>query len=251
MTRQTDSPYPGGFAAIEARLDRRRDPIRFHTGTWMPPADLDLEALAARTVADPATDPAEQDPRTTRYFLKRRALRAEFAGRSELCFVHGLVIACLRKSEYPPHFPALFDRMWREQPDALLSQLDLRWLVSAATTFADAGLTDTRRALGLGLSTLFGTLKLYESERLYAGLPPEEPFPPGHKNRAALPLDMDAFALRTGDADITVLGRLWSAAQAEPVMRPLATRLLTALIDTRGTAFGRLMTMRATAPKPR
>lgn len=243
MTRPLP-PYPGGFDVILSRLDRRRDPIRFHAGTVLPPADIDLAALAAQVVADPATDPAEQDSRTTRYFLKRRALRAEFAGRSELCFWHGFLIACLRKSSYPDHFPALFERMWREQPGHLLAQLDLRWLVSAATTFADVGLTPGQRALGLGMSTLFGTMKLYESERIFSGLPPQAPFGFGKKSKDPLPLQMDGFALKTGDADAQLLGRLWRAAQDEAVMRPLAERLLGALAEDTGTVFARLMAMR-------
>ena len=243
MTRPLP-PYPGGYGPLLARMDRRGDPIVFHAGTVLPPADMDLAAIAAQVVADPAGDPAERDPRTTRYFLKRRDLRTEFAGRSELCFWHGFVIACLRKSSWPGHFPALFERMWAEQSDHLLAQLDLRWLVSAATTFADTGTTPDRRALGLGLSVLFGTMKLYESERLFSGLPPEQPFGFGKRAKAALPLDMDGFALQRGDADAQLLGRLWRLSDRDPVMAPLAQTLLRALADDTGTVFARLMAMR-------
>lgn len=237
-------PYPDGFAPILARFDRRQDPILFHAGTQMLPADADLAALAAQVVADPATDPDEQDPRTTRYFLKRRALRDEFTGRSELCFWHGFVIACLRKSGYPEHFPALFERMWAEQAPHLLAHLDLRWLVSAATTFGDVGPAPGQRTLGLALSVLMNTMKLYESERVFSGLPPQVPFAFGKRAKGALPMQMDGFAIRHGDADVQMLARLWRLSEAEPVMAPLGRALLTALAAEDGTVFARLMAMR-------
>lgn len=159
--------------------------------------------------------------------------------------LHGLLIAHSRRTEQPAHFPALFCRLWEEEADFLIEHLDARWLVSAATTFGDHGLTPQQRQMGQSLSVLFNTMKLYETERLYSGQDSDRPFTLAHRSDKGLPMQMDAFALTSGGLDVNMLGRLWLQAEEDAVMRPLAQRLLTLLIEDDKTVFRRLRIMRA------
>ncbi|MBS0124313.1 glycosyltransferase family 2 protein [Thetidibacter halocola] len=237
--------YPGGIDAVLAQYEGRRDPFSYAPGEGLAPLDSDLAALAAQTVADPAADREERPPFRSSYHRKRFKLRQELTGQSELVVLHGLTVSHLRKRAWPAHAPALFQRLWAEQGDHLLGALDPRWLVSAVTTFGDHGATPVQRSTGLALTALFGTMKLYESERLYSGLTPDRAFPLSGKVRASLPMDMDGFALQSGGLDVNLIGRLWQEAEGCAVIRPLAHRLLTLLIQDDRTVMRRLRIMRA------
>jgi hypothetical protein len=237
--------YEGGIDAVLAQYEGRRAAFTYAPGEALAPLDSDLSALADRTVADPATDPDEQPPFRSSYHRKRFALRQEFTGASELGFLNGLVIAHLRKRDWPEHAPALFQRIWVEQGPHLLERLDPRWLVSAVTTFGDHGATPVQRTTGLALTALFGTMKLYESERLFSGLTPETPFPLKGKARAKLPLDMDAYSITSGGLDVNLIGRLWHEAAEDVVIAPLAHRLLEMLIHDPRSVLRRLRDLRA------
>ncbi len=237
--------YKGGITALLSQYEARRDAFGYAEGEGLPPLDTDLAALAGQIVTDPADDPAFQPPFRSSFHRKCAQLRTELAGESELCFLNALLISHLRKRTVPPHAPALFQRLWAEQGAHLLNRLNPRWLVSAVTTFGDHGVTVPQRATGLALTALFGTMKLYESERLYAGLAPDTPHPLGNKAQAALPLDMDAYALVGGGLDVNLIARLWQEAEGDAVIAPLAHHLLDMLIHDDRTVMRRLMTMRA------
>ncbi|MBD3763310.1 MAG: hypothetical protein IE927_00860, partial [Rhodobacterales bacterium] len=175
------------------------------------------------------------------------ALMGELAGGDELQLLHALLIAHLRKRAWPDHAPALFCRLWAEQADHLLNSLDTRWLISAAITFADHGQTERQRRLGQSLNLLFSLMKLYEFERLFSGRDPDRPHGLQGRSRAPLPLGMPSFSLASGGLDINLLAPIWAEAQDEPLMGPLACRLLAALNDDPGTLFARLARMRARA----
>lgn len=136
------------------------------------------------------------------------------------------MISHLRKRDWPDHAPALFQRLWAEQANHLLAYLDPRWLVSAITTFGDHGANTTQRATGLAMTAFFGTMKLYESERLYSGRTPERPFMLEDRKRAQLPMDMDPYAITSGGLDINLIARLWREAEGCAIIAPLAHRLL-------------------------
>ena len=245
MDEPKTQTYPGGIAALLTQMEGRRDPMDYAPGEGLPPPDLDLAPLATQTVPDPDADPAECGPFRSSYHRKRHALRKELAGRSELVFLNALLIAHLRRRRWPDHAPALFQRLWAEQGAALLDQLDPRWAVSAVTTFGDHGLTPAQRSVGLALSVLFSTMKLYESERLYSGQPPDQPFALEHRQRGRLPLDMDPYALAHGGLDVNMIGRLWLEAEEDPVIAPLAHHLLERLIAEPRGLLHRLARMRA------
>lgn len=235
--------YDGGIEAVLTQMEGRRDPLSFAQGEALPSPDTDMRALRDTIVCDPDSDPAEAPPFRSGHHRKRHELRKAFTGQSELVCLHGLVIAHLRKRAWPAEAPVLFQRLWREESCVLLDRLDPRWLVSAATTFGDHGVTDVQRGLGLGLSTLFGTMKLYESERLFSGHAPDQIFD-GTRARAPLPLEMDAYALNAGGLDINMLGRLWREAEKDTVIQPLAHHLLDLLLHDARTVFRRLAMMR-------
>lgn len=232
--------YPDGWDAAIARYEARRAPLDFAAGEALPPLDVALEPLAARLIGAPEPLP----PRPSLYARKRHAMAEEMQGKPELALLHGLLIACLRKRAWPDQAPGLFRRLWVEQGAVLTGCLSTRWLISAAITFADHGGTEGERRLGQSLKVLFSLLKLTEFERLYSGLDPAVPFRLGHKAKAALPMEIEPFALRDGGLDINLLAPLVVEARAEPVLGPLAMALLDRLNADRGTVFRRLGLMR-------
>ncbi len=236
--------YPGGMAALLTQYETRRDSFTYAPGEGLPALDCDLAALAKQTVPAPEDDPGEAPPFRSSYHRKRFALRRELTGLSELAYLNGILIAHLRKRDWPDHAPALFQRLWAEQGAHLIGQLDPRWLVSTVTTFGDHGTTGVQRSVGLALTTLFGAMKLYESERLYSGLTPDQPFALDGKTRAKLPLEMDSYAIASGGLDVNLIARLWQEAQGDAVIAPLAHHLLDLLIHDERTVMRRLMTMR-------
>ncbi|WP_417205120.1 glycosyltransferase family 2 protein [Antarctobacter sp.] len=234
--------YSGGIQAVIAQYEARRAPLPRDHG--LPPADTDLTALANQTVDDPDKGPFAP-PFADNLHRKTYQLRKELQGHSELTVLHGLTISHLRKRSFPGHAPLLFQRLWAEQGAHLLDQLDARWMVSAVTTFGDHGTTSVQRSTGLALTTLFGMMKLYESERLYSGKPPDKPFPVTDRLRAKLPLQMDAYALVGGGLDVNLIARLWQEAEGDAVIQPLAHHLLDLLIHDPGGVFRRLSIMSA------
>ncbi|MFU8880947.1 MAG: glycosyltransferase family 2 protein [Rhodobacterales bacterium] len=238
----TSAPsYPGGFAAILTQMEGRRDPLTYQDDEALPPPDVDFAALKSTLVDGHA--PQMAGSRST-YARKLRELSQEFAGQPELLLLHGMLIAHLRRRTAPDHTAALFLRLWTEEADWLLAHLDARWLVSAITTFGDHGATTVQRRLGQSLSLLCGMMKLYETERLYSGAKPDQPFDWARRKPVALALQMDAYALGGGGLDVNMLGRLWQDADSDPVIAPLVRHLLELLISDERTVFHRLRLMR-------
>lgn len=245
-TADTSAPvtYEGGFKAIVARMNARRAPLDFAKGEHLPPLDMDFEPLKSALVQD---IPAKDLPRaknTSGHLRKSLELNGQFIGQPELCKLHGLLIAHLRKEAQPEHTMALFTRMWAEEHAFLIAHLDPRWLVSAITTFGDQGKTEVQRRVGQSMTVLFSTMKLYESERLYSGLAPQQAFKLKRLVRRQLPLNMDRFALMDGGLDVNMLGRIWMDAQDDPVIAPLAHHVLDLLNQDDGTVFRRLAVLR-------
>jgi hypothetical protein len=237
----TEPTYPAAPDSLIAHWQKRRAPMPFAPDEALAPLDADLAALAAQRLADaPPPLPAT----ASRHATKENELRRELRGQSGLALLHGLVVAHLRKREFPTHAPALFNRIWREQSACLLHSLSTRWLISAVITFGDYGTTETERALGREMGMLFSVMKLYEFERLHAGKSPDQPFGLRRLD-AELPLGMTPFSLSSGGLDINLLAPLWQRAQAEPVMGPLACTLLDRLNADPGGLFRRICAMRA------
>lgn len=233
--------YAGGFDAVLRQMEGRRDPMTFAEGESLPDADIDLAPLRSRRIGP--VSPELKKSRST-FAYKCRELHEEFAGHPEICYLNGLLIANLRRRGQPDQTAPLFRRLWAEEHDILLARLDARWLVSSVTTFADHGATPVQRSVGHAMSVLFGTMKLYETERLFSGHAPDQPFPWRRKSAKALPLQMDAYAVTGGGLDVNMLGRLWMEAAEDPVIAPLAHHLLEALNADPLNVFRRLRLMR-------
>jgi hypothetical protein len=124
-----------------------------------------------------------------------------------------------------------------------------RWLISTVTTFADHGQTDVQRRVGQSLTVLFGMMKLYESERLYSGVPAAQEYLFGKRSHTALPMELSAYSIHKGDLDLHLLGRLWKDAETDVVFRPVCFALLHRLNQSDDTVFRRLRVMRAKRKK--
>ncbi|MCP4819015.1 MAG: hypothetical protein GY883_07490 [Shimia sp.] len=232
--------YPGGFAKLvnnapEARLQ--------YSGIDAFLSDLSAEglgSLAQNTLPEspPAEDLAESAAE------KYAQLRTQFSGQSELLALHALTIAAARRRDPPAIAQQLFLDIWQHHAPPLLKHLDTRWKISALVTFRDFGTTEAQRRCASELSVFFNLTKLYESERLYSGFTPDTAFPILNRTRAHLTLRLSPYSLRGGDLDRNLMAMLWLSAEEDPILRPLACNLLTAVNKDKNTLFRRLRLMK-------
>ena len=93
------------------------------------------------------------------------ALKNEFINDSELCYTHAKIIVLIRRDfEAKKHF-AIFEQLWQQESKYLLKNLNIRWLIAAADTFADYADDDSIRGLSVACLCLLNTVKMQESER--------------------------------------------------------------------------------------
>ena len=92
-------------------------------------------------------------------------LRFEFIGQRELVYEHARLIVLLRRGYREDQTYTLFHDLWMTEAKFLCDALNIRWLVSAADTFADHDSDLAVRSMGLCVSLLTNTVKMYESER--------------------------------------------------------------------------------------
>lgn len=230
--------YRGGFYELVRGFEKAQRPYSDPL-SYLPAVDCDLDALMAQTVTPPDV-PVETFKKAT---IERKDLefRDEFQGQSQLFYVHAMLIANLRRTSPPPECSTLYQRIWSEQGRWLGAQLPIRWRISAATTFADCGVTPNQRALGMGLSILFDMMKLYESERRKTGLDGAASIDTSLADESiTLAFDMKPYALRRGDLDRNMLARLWALAEQDRVIFPLAKSMLFDLMSDPKTVFARL-----------
>lgn len=232
--------YPDAPGSVIARWNQRRGPVLYGRGEALPGPDTDLKALVARRVPP---ESAFTVGKVSHYQRKLGQLRAELAGQTELAVLNADLIVHLRRATYPAHAPALFLRVWAEEPETLLAELPDRWLISSVITFGEFGETEGQRRVGLALNVLFSLMKLYEAERLFSGTEPERPFGDRRKPGSKMPLGMQDFGFRNGGLDFNLLAPIWEAAMVEPVVGPLACRLLDRLNADPANIFRRIRLM--------
>ncbi len=234
--------YRGGYAKLMKYLERRQRP--FHDADKiLPPRDVNLRRLYRQTVPK-ATQSIEDLPR---YDAQRKwlELQIEFEGQSELFRLHAMVIAMSRRTDPPADALPLFFRIWNEQGPLMAKKLSTRWLISAATTFADCGQNGDQRALGMGLSLLFDLIKLHDSERRNAGLSGDTPAPfVRPKDRPPLAYDMAAYSFEKGDLDKVMLARLWQLSERDATIAPLAVAMLRMVMVDQRSIFGRAQALK-------
>ncbi len=203
----------------------------------MPHHNLDLG------IAVTAPPGAPEEVKFDDFAARSRNLARVFANQPRRYLVHAQCITLLRRRNPPKDTAAIFCDIWIDHGAELSQNLSYRWLISAATTFADHGATPAQRQAGEGLSTLFGMLKLTESERLFSGRASDTPFLPGKAN-SSLPLHLSPFAIHGGDLDRTMITRIWRAGHNDPAINHLTHRLLSDLISESRGIFARIRAMR-------
>lgn len=232
------SIYPGGFYSLLRFLERKEvpynDPLRV-----LPAMDVDLQHLN-QTIVCAKQLPDELEDRQDA-LRKHNALTVEFDGQNQLHLLHAMLISLLRRQNAPELAQQLFLRIWREMGKDLAQDLSVRWLISAATTFADHGETMDQRLGGQGLSMLYDLIKLHDSERRLSGRPNDMGFPQiKGRPRHELSFDMAAYSLQRGDLDKNMLARLWRYAENDPTLRPLGFRMLNMVMTDKRSVFGRI-----------
>jgi hypothetical protein len=126
----------------------------------------------------------------------------------------------------------------------MLRHLETRWALSALLTFRIFGENEVQRTTAAEMDVLFSMMKLYESERVYSGFAPGQPFRLSRRKSHELPFGLAGYSLSRGDLDRNMLGRLWVNAEEDPVLRPLACHLLTQLNREPRGVFRRLKLMK-------
>ena len=126
-------------------------------------ADADLAAMKARVLDEgPALQTRGSSKSLDRHIEN---LRCEFSGQSELLWHHARLIVLIRREFRTAETYAQFRAYWDAECAFLCERLNIRWLVSAADTFAehdrDAGVS----AVAMMTTLLANTIKLQESDR--------------------------------------------------------------------------------------
>ena len=92
-------------------------------------------------------------------------LRSEFSGQSELCYTIAKIIVLIRRNYKTEKYFDLFEKIWLNEYEFLLKNLNTRWLISSSDTFADQTKDQTELAYAIACSCLINSVKISESER--------------------------------------------------------------------------------------
>ena len=148
-------------------------------------------------------------------------LRAEFAGTRELLHYHASLIVMIRREYEVAANVVRFEQLWAQEQDYLLEHLNMRWLVSAADTFADHARDPLTRALMLNVALLFNTVKMQETERFLQQTENITDAPDRHQQLTSGRVDLmdgtSAFAVGTDDTLRNMRWRIDEIAQLHPL----------------------------------
>lgn len=232
--------YKGGFTKLIPQAGKQASHYAGMAELLVTLTRNGLDSLEAH----PTPAPESFNPAPVTAPEKLDQLCNEFASQPMLLTVHALVIAASRRKDPPDIARTIFLNMWRQKPSVLLHHLDMRWALSALLTFRIFGENEVQRTTAAEMDVLFSLMKLYESERLYSGFAPDQPFRLSRRNSHELPFGVAGYSLSRGDLDRNMLGRLWVGAEEDPVLRPLACHLLNQLNREPRGIFRRLKLMR-------
>lgn len=170
------------------------------------------------------------------------ALSKEFSGQSELILYHATLIVLIRReSDVQLNFQKFYN-LWHQETDWLLQNLNIRWLVSAADTFADHSTNPADKALALGAAVLINTVKAYESEIYLGGLddPVYLPERVSHVQSNLVPL-FEGVSCYTVGTDDTLRNMVWrmQAQAKENISGKIFFEIFNRLSRLK-TAFGRM-----------
>ncbi|CAD7023981.1 hypothetical protein REJC140_00392 [Pseudorhizobium endolithicum] len=96
-------------------------------------------------------------------------LRIQFSGKPELLFHHAKLIVLVRREFDTKENYKRFRGLWDQESAFLRKQSDLRWLISAADTFADHDEDPLTRSIAMMTSLLVNTIKVCETDRFIRG----------------------------------------------------------------------------------
>lgn len=234
--------YKGGFAGL-LRVQERRQRRFEGVDDILPAADVDLAPYFDRILPPPAMS-HEDAPRFSAQ-RKLLELQGEFQGQPEIHHLHALLIAISRRNDPPDTAVTLFHRIWAEHGTTFAKLIPVRWMISAATTFADIGTTGDQRAAGMALSILFDTIKLHDSERRVSGQPGRTPFRAlAGRKRFPLAFGMTPYAFKRGDLDRIMLARIWQLCERDTTIRPLGVAMLRLVMQDPRSIFGRVQVLK-------
>ena len=154
-------------------------------------------------------------------------LRSEFSGQPELLWHHARLIVLIRREYRTLETYGSFRALWDEEHAFLCDHLNVRWLISAADTFAEHDRNFNVGAVAMMTSLLANTVKLYESERYLCNAATLSPKPAriAHVKEQLAPLfeGMSCFTVGTDDTLRNVRWRLSKFFTVEPTGAILKT----------------------------
>ncbi len=209
-------------------------------GTRRHAVDVDLVALRNRIVD--AGEPVQTRGSDKSFDRHLENLRCEFSGQSELALHHATLIVMIRREARLADSLDRFFALWEQEKAFLTEHLNLRWLLSAADTFADHTPDPQMRAVGMMASVLGNTVKIAESDRWICGAETLEPLP---ARIATLQTDLvplfEGTSVFTAGTDDTLRNMYWrlepffAAGPAGAILQATYDRM-----QTNDTAFARL-----------
>lgn len=156
-----------------------------------------------------------------------RALKHEFSGKSELCYLHAELVVKIRRGIDQATTLERFFLLWEHENEHLTANLNSRWLISALDTFADYG-SPVQRAVALMQVAFFNTIKLAETEHLVLGAPPAVDSLAGLASTPPVPLwdGMESYNVVRGDMLRNMLERMQRATRADLILTRIFETLL-------------------------
>ncbi|MCC7021344.1 hypothetical protein [Albidovulum sp.] len=224
---------------LERFLSLNQHRKRWGAGRHLP-ADADLVAM--RTAVVEAGEAAQTRGAEKSLDLHLANLRREFSGQPELLYHHARLIVLIRREVRPAESVAQFLALWAQEAEFLCRHLNLRWLISAADTFADHAADPQARAVAMMATLLANTVKVCESDRYIRGA---ETLPPRPDRIEKLQTDLvplfEGTSVFTVGTDDTLRNMYW---RLEPFFASgPAGMILKAVYDrmqVNDTAFARL-----------
>ena len=191
-----------------------------HAGT-----DADIAAMKTRVLdAGPPSQTRGSSKSLDRHIEN---LRSEFSGQPELLWHHARLIVLIRREYRTVETYERFRALWDEEHAFLCDRLNVRWLISAADTFAEHDRESDVGTVAMMTSLLANTIKLYESERYLCNAATLSPEPAriAHVKKELAPLfeGMSCFTVGTDDTLRNVRWRLSRFFTVEPTGAILKT----------------------------
>lgn len=242
---RTEFTYPNGFADLVGYIPENRPTYQGMQAQLETLIAAGIEPLITETTLapDPAILANLPDP-IRKASDKYAQLCRDFTDQPAILPLHALVVSASRNADAPAIAAQIFQSIWRDHSGFMLAQLSPRWQISALQTFRYFGENEAQRRCASELTVLFSMVKLYESERQYSGLKADQNFDIESRAKGSILFKLSPFSLRAGDLDRNLLGMLWDSAEKDPVLRPLACRLLTEVNRDGANIFRRLRLMR-------